>query len=107
MSKPKIVSDYLDAAVPKGLTESRRKLLTEELESHIYDKAEHYMEIGYPEEESFEKAIEAMGDAESVNEQFSELYGESEWQVILTYVVLAFCSIGAIFSGFASHLIDN
>ena len=37
MSKPKIVSDYLDAAVPKGLTESRRKLLTEELESHIYE----------------------------------------------------------------------
>lgn len=55
MQTPKIVSDYLDAAVPKGLTESRRKLLTEELESHIYDKAEHYMEIGYPEEESFEK----------------------------------------------------
>ena len=107
MSKPKIVSDYLEAAVPKGLSASRRKLLTEELEGHIYDRVDAYMEIGYTKEESLQKAIEAMGDAEPVREQFDELYDESEWQVILTYVVLVFCSIGAIFSGFASFLIDN
>ena len=92
MSKPKIVSDYLDAAVPKGLTASRRKLLTEELEGHIYDRVDAYMQMGYTKEESLQKAIEAMGDAEPVREQFDELYGESEWQVILTYVVLVFCS---------------
>ena len=107
MSKPKIVSDYLEAAVPKGLSASRRKLLTEELEGHIYDRVDAYMQMGYTKEESLQKAIEAMGDAEPVREQFDELYGESEWQVILTYVVLVFCSIGAIFSGFASFLIDS
>ncbi|MDD6527124.1 MAG: permease prefix domain 1-containing protein [Oscillospiraceae bacterium] len=86
MSKPKIVSDYLDAAVPKGLTESRRKLLTDELESHIYDKAEHYMEIGYSEKKSFEKAVTEMGDAEPVRESFEKLYKES-W-IINTLIVL-------------------
>ncbi|MGN1442921.1 MAG: permease prefix domain 1-containing protein, partial [Acutalibacteraceae bacterium] len=77
MSKPKIVSDYLDAAVSKGLTASRRKLITQELESHIYDKAEHYIEIGYSEEESFEKAVAEMGEAEAVSTQFDEIYKEN------------------------------
>lgn len=74
MSKPKIVSDYLEAAVPKGLSASRRKLLTEELEGHIYDRVDAYMEIGYTKEESLQKAIEAMGDAEPVQVEFNRLY---------------------------------
>ena len=74
MSKPKIVSDYLDAAVPKGLSASRRKLLTEELEGHIYDRVDAYMQMGYTKEESLQKAIEAMGDAEPVQVEFNRLY---------------------------------
>lgn len=74
MSKPKIVSDYLEAAVPKGLTASRRKLLIDELEGHIYDRVDAYMEIGYTKEESLQKAIEAMGDAEPVQVEFNRLY---------------------------------
>lgn len=89
MSKPKIVSDYLEAAVPKGLTASRRKLLTDELESHIYDKAEHYIEIGYTEEESFEKAVAEMGDTKPVRESFEKIYKESR-------IVNALIVLGAI-----------
>ena len=74
MPKPKIVSDYLDAAVPKGLSASRRKLLTEELEGHIYDRVDAYMQMGYTKEESLQKAIEAMGDAEPVQVEFNRLY---------------------------------
>lgn len=92
MSKPKIVSDYLEAAVPKGLTASRRKLLTDELESHIYDKAEYYIEIGYSEEESFEKAVADMGDAEAVNIQLDEIYKEnSKLKFTLTAVIFLSC----------------
>lgn len=87
MSKPKIVSNYLDAAVPKGLTASRRKLITEELESHIYDKAEHYIEIGYTEEDSFEKAVAEMGDAEPVRESFEKLY--KKIRIINVFIVLS------------------
>lgn len=74
MNKPKIVSDYLEAAVPKGLPASRRKLLTEELEGHIYDRVDAYMQMGYTKEESLQKAIEAMGDAEPVQVEFNRLY---------------------------------
>ena len=96
MPKPKIVSDYLEAAVPKGLTASRRKLITEELESHIYDKAEHYIEIGYLEEESFEKAVAEMGDAEPVRESFENLY--KEIRIVNVLIVL-----GAIPLNFLPH----
>lgn len=89
MPKPKIVSDYLEAAIPKGLTESRRKLLTDELESHICDKAEHYMEIGYSEEKSFEKAVTEMGEADPVRESFEKIYKES-------WIVNALIVLGAI-----------
>ena len=105
MQTPKIVSDYLDAAVPKGLTESRRKLLTEELESHIYDKAEHYMEIGYPEEESFEKAIEAMGKAEDVSEQLENVYQESRVKAALTFVGITAANLLSLCLGFGYSLL--
>ena len=100
MSKPKIVSDYLDAAVPKGLTASRRKLLIDELESHIYDKAEHYIEIGYSEEESFEKAVAEMGDAEPVRESFENLY--KEIRIVNVLIVLGAIPLNflATFLGF-------
>ncbi len=88
MPKPKIVSNYLEAAVPKGLSASRRKLLMDELESHIFDKAGHYIEIGYSEEESFLKAVAEMGDAEAVSESFRKLYKESHAVNILIMVLL-------------------
>ena len=107
MSKPKIVSDYLEAAVPKGLTASRRKLLTDELESHIYDKAEHYIEIGYPEEESFEKAVAEMGDAEPVSESFRKLYKESHTVNILIMVLLIGINAVASYYNLGGNMVES
>ncbi|MDD6527125.1 MAG: permease prefix domain 1-containing protein [Oscillospiraceae bacterium] len=107
MQTPKIVSDYLEAAVPKGLTESRRKLLTEELESHIYDKAEHYMEIGYSEEESFEKAVAEMGDAEPVSESFLKLYKENHAVNILIMVLLLGINAVASYYNLGGNMVES
>lgn len=107
MSKPKIVSDYLEAAVPKGLTASRRKLLTDELESHIYDKAEHYIEIGYPEEESFEKAVAEMGDAEPVSESFRKLYKENHAVNILIMVLLIGINAVASYYNLGGNMVES
>ncbi|MGN1443352.1 MAG: permease prefix domain 1-containing protein, partial [Acutalibacteraceae bacterium] len=107
MQTPKIVSDYLDAAVPKGLTESRRKLLSDELESHIYDKAEHYIEIGYSEEESFEKAVADMGDAEAVSESFCKLYKESHAVNILIMVLLIGINAVASFANLGGNMVES
>ena len=88
MSKPEIVSNYLEAAVPKGLTESRRKLLMEELEGHIYDRVDAYMEIGYTKEESLQKAIEAMGNAEPVQVEFNRLYNGDTVLACLVSIIM-------------------
>ena len=107
MNKPKIVSDYLEAAVPKGLTASRRKLLIDELESHIYDKAEHYIEIGYPEEESFEKAVAEMGDAEPVSESFRKLYKENHAVNILIMVLLLGINAVASYYNLGGNMVES
>ncbi len=41
-----------------------KKSIQAELESHILDKADYYMEIGYSKDEAFKRATEEMGDAE-------------------------------------------
>ncbi|MGN1195123.1 MAG: permease prefix domain 1-containing protein [Acutalibacteraceae bacterium] len=89
MNKPKIVSDYLEAAVPKGLTASRRKLLTEELEGHIYDRVDAYMQMGYTKEESLKKAVEAMGDTEPVQVEFNRLYnGDTVLSCLVSFAMV-------------------
>ncbi|MGN1195124.1 MAG: permease prefix domain 1-containing protein [Acutalibacteraceae bacterium] len=105
MPKPKIVSDYLEAAVPKGLTASRRKLITQELESHIYDKAEHYIEIGYTEEESFEKAVAEMGDAEAVNESFEKVYRESRFKAAAAFIGITAANLLSVLLGFGFSIL--
>ena len=107
MQTPKIVSNYLEAAVPKGLTESRRKLLTDELESHIYDKAEHYIEIGYSEEESFEKAVAEMGEATPVSESFETLYKENHAVNILIMVLLIGINAVASYYNLGGNMVES
>ena len=64
MQQHKIVEDYLSSIIPDKIADSTKTELRAEIESHIYDKAEFYMEIGYDEE------IELHLDILSVCDQF-------------------------------------
>ncbi len=74
MQQRKIVEDYLNNVIPDKISDSTKAELRAEIESHIYDKAEFYIEIGYDEETAFKKAIVEMGEAEPVREEFSQIY---------------------------------
>ncbi|MCM1363957.1 MAG: permease prefix domain 1-containing protein [Faecalibacterium sp.] len=87
MQLPEFVSEYLEKAVPTTISEKRHKKLSDELKCHIMDKAEHYMEIGYSEKESYKKSVAEMGDGEKVREQFNKIYGEKKSHVIIFAVV--------------------
>ena len=52
------ISNFIDEFIPKNISKKRRLLLTNELENHLLDKSNFYKEIGYPEEESIQKAID-------------------------------------------------
>lgn len=86
MQQHKVVEEYLESVIPEKISSEIKKELREELKSHIYDRAEFYMEIGYDEETAIGKAVEQMGEAESVKSDFTALYSDSIIKAVLLFV---------------------
>lgn len=59
-----------------------------ELESHLQDSADFYVEIGYDEETANRKALEDMGEPTTVGESMAKLHKLSLWQRTL---IILFC----------------
>ncbi len=83
MLQREAIKSYLEKAVPKGLSLKKQMNICDELTCHIQDKADFYMEIGYDEEKSYEKALEEMGDGEEVCQQFEDVYQEKTIHAVL------------------------
>ncbi|MGN0444703.1 MAG: permease prefix domain 1-containing protein [Acutalibacteraceae bacterium] len=79
----KEIKNYIDSIIPKNISKSRKKSISDEFESHIYEKIDFYEEIGYTKEQSIKKALEEMGESEeirqSICDDFNELYYEKMW----------------------------
>ena len=54
-----------------------------ELESHLQDSSDFYVEIGYDEETANRKALEDMGEPTTVGESMAKLHKLSGWQKFL------------------------
>ncbi len=67
---------------------SARGLIAQELESHIDEKTEYFMEIGYSKEEAEEKAIEAMGDIEDYAVSLDSIHNVKWYKQIETYFAI-------------------
>ena len=85
MPQHKIVEAYLESAIPQKVSEDTKARLRAELECHIFDRADFYMEIGYDEETAFEKAIEQMGEGEEVKTELESLYKDSTLKGLLWF----------------------
>lgn len=85
MQQHKIIEDYLDNVVPEKISPQKQDELRAELESHIYDRVDFYMESGYDEETALKKAVEQMGETESVKRNFSALYYDSTPKAIFLF----------------------
>ncbi|MBR2868787.1 MAG: hypothetical protein IKB88_06970 [Clostridia bacterium] len=85
MQQHKTVEDYLDNVIPEKISKKIKDEIRAELESHIYDKADFYLNIGYDEEASIKKSIEEMGEAESVKSEFCSLYKDSTIKGLLLF----------------------
>lgn len=94
MPQRKIVEDYFESVIPKKVSEATKARLRAEIECHIYDRADFYMEIGYDEDAAFEKAIEQMGEGEEVKAEFESLYKDSKIKGLLLFFGL--CAINLI-----------
>ena len=52
---------FLEKVAEQIADKHSRKLITSELESHLLDKIDYYVDIGYSKEEAEKRATEEMG----------------------------------------------
>ena len=107
MQQHKCVEDYLNSVVPTNIPDSKRAELRDEMECHIYDKAEFYMEIGYSEEDSFSKAVEEMGEAQGVKTEFEAIYKDSAIKGVLWFIGICAVNLLSVISGCGYFFLEH
>ncbi len=80
--------DYLNTVKENIKNKKLHAPICAELESHLQDSADFYVEIGYDEETANKKALEDMGEPVTVGESMAKLHKLSGWQKFLLAVFL-------------------
>lgn len=74
------ISAFLTDVIPNEIPKRRRRKLVDELSCHIEDKTDAFREIGYSDEDSVSKALEAFAETDetkkSISNSFDEMYHE-------------------------------
>lgn len=81
---------YLNRITDKISSNQIKSEIAVELDAHIDERAQFYEEIGYSEEEAFEKAVEQMGDPDAVGTSLSRLHPQGRKSVSVMLSVLLF-----------------
>lgn len=94
---------YLNRVAEKICNNKIKSEVAVELEAHIDERAQFYEEIGYSEEDAFEKAVEQMGDPDAVGVSLSRLHPKGKiWKTVLLllwiFIMLCLFWITAIFT---------
>lgn len=90
--------DYLNTVRQNIKNKKLHAPICAELESHLQDSADFYVEIGYDEETANRKALEDMGEPATVGENMAKLHKLSVPQIIVEvlfclFVVIKVCEI--------------
>lgn len=75
-----------------------------ELENHIADREEYYTEIGYDTKTAEQKAMEHMGDADTVGEEMNMLHNYKKHKIISIAGLIMFAFLFMILWFFQSYL---
>ena len=86
--------EYLNAVEQRLKKEKSKKTILAELEAHINDKIDYYLDLGYSKEEAEKRAIEEMGDPDDaalpLRELHKKTYTTTLMFVTLSYVFLVY-----------------
>ena len=87
------ISAFLTDVIPNEIPKRRRRKLVDELSCHIEDRADAFREIGYSDEESVSKALEAFAETDetkkSISNSFDGMYHErTVWAFVSFFAVL-------------------
>lgn len=79
----KYVSDFIDMVLVQIKFKKAHSAISEELNSHICELAEGYMEGGLEEEKAFCKAVVQMGDPSEIGKRLHKTHKpKPEWSII-------------------------
>ncbi len=106
MQPSELIEEYLEKAVPKTVSGKKYADIRDELTSHIADKADFYIEIGYSEKEAYVKALNEMGEPEQISSQFEEVYRENRIFGKLVFAIIICADLFAIITEFGSSLLS-
>lgn len=89
---------FLDKVAEQIADERSRKLITAELESHLLDKIDYYVDIGYSKEEAEKRATEEMGNPDDTAVPLNALHNNN-FRDLLSFIccgviiLMFFCTI--------------
>lgn len=89
---------FLDKVAEQIEDERSRELITAELESHLLDKIDYYVDIGYSKEEAEKRATEEMGNPEDTAVPLNALHNNN-FRDLLSFIccgviiLMFFCTI--------------
>ena len=106
MQQSERIADYLEKAVPRMVSAKKYEKIRDELLSHILDKADFYIEIGYGKDDAYEKALEEMGEPQQVSTQFEEVYREKKIYSRITFFAIILVDIFTAILGFGISLVS-
>jgi len=86
------------------LPERRKREIQREIESHLYEKMDDLIRSGYTSQEAKRLAIESLGDAETIGDEFNRVYKEEFMMVAVIQnriVIIVSLFFGILFSVWA------
>lgn len=102
MQKDRFVDDVLKLIKNK----SAKNQIKTELEAHINDKIDYYIDIGYDEITAEQRAVEEMGSAEKIAPPLNELH-KTKWYKFIPNILAVIYATGFIALSFGQYIIHN
>lgn len=104
------VNEFINSFLPDNISKKKRQQLYDEMECHILDRADFYIEIGYDEETALKKSMECFGEEnemkESIKKDFEELYHERWYYALIAGLIPLIFNVIAAFTGNFIHTAD-
>ncbi len=104
------VNEFINSFLPDNISKKKRQQLYDEIECHILDRADFYIEIGYDEETALMKSMECFGEEsemkESIKKDFEELYHERFYYAVIAGIIPLIFNVIAAFTGNFIHTAD-
>lgn len=88
------IKEFLDNVCERIKYKPIRVEIREELENHIEEKKEMYIEYGLEEKQAEERAVEQMGNAEEIGKKLDKIHKPRlDWKTLLFVLVLVIIGI--------------